>query len=135
MNNDDLEIASTMTALGQTRLSAPPRPGEVAAPPALSAVRFERVGPLGRGGMGVVECVWDGDLMRELAVKRVRPELRTDARVVAMFLTRRCPRGGRSLAGCARSTRCASRSPSRTAAVCSTGTSSTRTSCSVKRAR
>jgi serine/threonine-protein kinase len=86
MKNDDLEIASTMTALGQTRLSAPPAPGEVAAPPALSAVRFERVGPLGRGGMGVVECVWDGDLMRELAVKRVRPELRTDARVVAMFL-------------------------------------------------
>jgi serine/threonine-protein kinase len=36
--------------------------------------------------MGVVEGVWDADLMRELAIKRVRPEMRDDARVIAMFL-------------------------------------------------
>jgi serine/threonine-protein kinase len=86
MKDDDHEIASTMAAHGQTQLSAAAAAGDVVAPARLADVRFERLRALGRGGMGVVDCVWDSDLMRELAVKRVRPELRTDARVVAMFL-------------------------------------------------
>jgi serine/threonine protein kinase len=86
MDDEHLDIASTMAALGQTQLSAPAASGDVVAPARLSAVRFSRVGPLGKGGMGVVDCVWDSDLLRELAVKRVRPELRADDRAVAMFL-------------------------------------------------
>ena len=50
---DPLDLASTVTALGQTQLTLP-----------------------GAGGIGLVESVRDGDLVRELAIMRVRPELR-----------------------------------------------------------
>ena len=48
--------------------------------------RYSAIGTLGEGGMGRVDRVWDGDLMRELAMKRLRPELRGSARMVRQFL-------------------------------------------------
>jgi len=36
--------------------------------------------------MGIVSRVWDGDLMRDLATKTLRPELRSDPRMVSQFL-------------------------------------------------
>jgi serine/threonine protein kinase len=36
--------------------------------------RYEHIRLLGRGGMGVVDQVWDHDLMRKLAVKRLHPD-------------------------------------------------------------
>jgi serine/threonine protein kinase len=84
MSPDPIGLASTVAALGETQLAPP---GTDAGPaPALSSVRFTRTGDLGAGGMGVVEGVWDSDLMRELAIKRVRPELRADTRALSMFL-------------------------------------------------
>lgn len=85
MKQDPIGLASTVAALGETQL-APPGTNAEPTPPTLSSVRFTRTGDLGAGGMGVVEGVWDSDLMRELAIKRVRPELRADARALAMFL-------------------------------------------------
>jgi len=87
MADDDtlLGVTSTVTALGETQL--PPRPaatGEISG--WSSGSRYARVGVLGRGGMGIVDQVWDGDLMRDLAIKRIRPELRDDPGMVAQFL-------------------------------------------------
>lgn len=82
---DRIDIASTMAALGQTQASMPGQ-GPIPATPALPEIRFARTALLGTGGMGVVEGVWDADLMRELAIKRVRPEMRDNARAIAMFL-------------------------------------------------
>lgn len=59
MTRYSIDIASTVTALGQTKLSAPGSGGPIAAP-ASSAIRFSNVARLGAGGMGVVESVWDG---------------------------------------------------------------------------
>lgn len=84
-DEQQIEVASTMAALGQTCVSSAGGAGAVELSPS-SAARLQRVGPLGAGGMGVVDCVWDGDLMRELAIKRVRPELRDNAQAIAMFL-------------------------------------------------
>jgi hypothetical protein len=41
---------------------------------------------LGEGGMGRVERVRDGDLLRDVAVKLLRPELLRDARMLRQFL-------------------------------------------------
>ncbi|HTL35642.1 MAG TPA: hypothetical protein VL326_21080, partial [Kofleriaceae bacterium] len=79
MTQESIDIASTVTALGQTQLSAPGSGTQVVAL-ATTEKRFANVALLGAGGMGVVESVWDGDLMRELAIKRIRPELREEAR-------------------------------------------------------
>ncbi|MGE5184120.1 MAG: serine/threonine-protein kinase [Acidobacteriota bacterium] len=79
-----LGVLSTITALGETQLPSP-RPaatGERAA----TGARYSVVAELGRGGMGIVDHVWDGDLMRDLAVKRIRAEHRDDPRLVAQFL-------------------------------------------------
>jgi len=90
MSDDSIDIASTMAALGQTRRCAPDRGGrdirDLASAVDASTARFEQLGELGQGGMGVVSRVWDSDLMRELAVKRVRPDLRGNQSVIAMFL-------------------------------------------------
>ena len=103
MSDHRIDMASTMAALGETRLAAP---GQSDVPPALGetrlaasgqsdvppgpstpeATRFTRLMELGAGGMGVVNKVWDGDLVRELAIKRIRPEMRGNPGVVAMFL-------------------------------------------------
>lgn len=78
-------IASTLFTLEQKLVSttgaSPVRVRGTSTPD-----RYETRGVLGEGGMGIVERVWDVDLMRELAVKRIRPSLDTDARVVAQFL-------------------------------------------------
>ena len=39
-----------------------------------SSRRYEHIRLLGRGGMGIVDQVWDHDLMRKLAVKRLHPD-------------------------------------------------------------
>jgi serine/threonine protein kinase len=59
-----------------------------APPPASDAKRerYEMRGLLGEGGMGRVDCVWDNDLLREVAVKQLRQELRTNARTLEQFL-------------------------------------------------
>ena len=53
---------------------------------ARGVTRYREVTRLGEGGMGVVERVWDADLMRSLAVKRLKPELRSNASLVEQFL-------------------------------------------------
>ncbi|MEZ4450775.1 MAG: serine/threonine-protein kinase [Nannocystaceae bacterium] len=65
-----------------TREDAPRAAGGVA----LSSQRYRERGGLGEGGMGVVSHVDDLDLLRELAVKRLRPELRDDDRLQGLFL-------------------------------------------------
>ncbi len=52
----------------------------------VAADRYRELGLLGEGGMGRVTRVRDVDLMRELAVKRLRPELRGDHRLLRQFL-------------------------------------------------
>ncbi len=89
MADDDAQTLggqSTVTALGETQLPPPSTDGPSSAPSFSGGSRFARVGVLGRGGMGIVDQVWDGDLMRDLAVKRIRPELRDDPHMVAQFL-------------------------------------------------
>ena len=85
-------FAETLRAEGRALpVTRPGAPAQDADRPKLGAgmrgsERYDVLGVLGAGGMGTVEGVWDGDLMRELAVKRLRPELREDARLVAQFL-------------------------------------------------
>ncbi len=98
---DTLGVASTMHALefGQAKtqaadpianastLAASAEETAATAASASSAVsRYRRVESLGVGGMGVVERVWDNDLMRNLAVKRLRPELRSNSSHLDQFL-------------------------------------------------
>jgi serine/threonine protein kinase len=80
-----VETASTMAALGQSRVAIPGTIG-VKLPDGDVSQRFFTTSLLGAGGMGVVSCVWDGDLARELALKRIRPELRENQQAVSMFL-------------------------------------------------
>ncbi len=57
-----------------------------AAPGDARAERYEIRGRLGEGGMGIVERVWDRDLMRELAVKRLRKEIGRHPELTRQFL-------------------------------------------------
>ncbi len=98
MRRSQLAVGSTMHALGDTVAAAelalertdPRTVGEEQAITSSSALvaaeRYEDLGLLGEGGMGRVTRVRDVDLMRELAVKRLRPELRGDRRLLRQFL-------------------------------------------------
>jgi serine/threonine protein kinase len=83
-------VASTIHALDATAVALRPSSVDASTAPLVRAIcsptRYESHGRLGEGGMGTVEAVWDADLMRHLAVKRLRPELREDARLVRQFL-------------------------------------------------
>jgi serine/threonine protein kinase len=84
-----LGVASTILSLGDTQVAtATPAPADGAAPaaPTAGGSRYTVLDQLGEGGMGTVQRVWDADLMRELAVKRLRPELRGSAHLVDQFL-------------------------------------------------
>lgn len=50
------------------------------------AERYETLGLLGEGGMGRVERVRDRDLLREVAVKRLLPELLANTKLLRQFL-------------------------------------------------
>ena len=95
-----LGVASTAHALGEPiavgGADAPPAlsrtvvgPPDAAAEPAaapLAGARYRPLGLLGEGGMGRVEHALDADLMRHVAVKRLRPNLAGDAAMVRQFL-------------------------------------------------
>jgi serine/threonine protein kinase len=59
---------------------------EAGALPVQPTSRFEPQGVLGEGGMGTVERVRDRDLLREVAVKHLRPELESDGGLLSQFL-------------------------------------------------
>jgi tetratricopeptide (TPR) repeat protein len=67
------------------RASAGPSPETEKAAPLLSG-RFEILGPIGSGGMGVVYEGLDTSLGRKVALKRMRSELKIDARERRRFL-------------------------------------------------
>jgi eukaryotic-like serine/threonine-protein kinase len=51
-----------------------------------AAKRFEYVSRIGAGGMGAVHCVRDRNLLREVAIKVLSPELAADPKYVRRFL-------------------------------------------------
>jgi serine/threonine-protein kinase len=51
-----------------------------------SSTRYEHIRLLGRGGMGQVDQVWDHDLMRKLAVKKLHPERAESGMALRQFL-------------------------------------------------
>ena len=86
------EVSSTLLTLGRTHgdlgseLLAPFGADESGTRLQLDAGRYEPIEPLGSGGMGVVERVWDRDLMRNLALKRLHPERANDGLALRQFL-------------------------------------------------
>lgn len=94
MSTSRLGIASTLAAVGEDPATAPTVVGAGAdlttaageASATTAAERYRPIGVLGEGGMGVVEEIWDNDLMRALALKRLRPELRRDSKLLGQFL-------------------------------------------------
>ncbi len=78
------EAARADTLIAPTeRAPATPAP---AAPAGAADARYESLGVLGEGGMGRVEHVRDRDLLREVAVKTLLPELLSDPRLLQQFL-------------------------------------------------
>lgn len=96
---EDLELAAEVEALlasadaASDFLTTPPRlepdagfaPAPAWGPGTLLAGRFEIVGLLGRGGMGEVYAARDLELNSEVAVKRVRAAIASDARALTRF--------------------------------------------------
>ena len=108
MSSDlDLGVGSTLVELGETLASpsaatAPAAGVDGTTSPDTVSKRVETTGEIrdelagrdryhyrtdiGQGGMGAVARVWDADLMRDLAVKRLRDELRGDPTLLRQFL-------------------------------------------------
>ncbi|MCA9718282.1 MAG: serine/threonine protein kinase [Myxococcales bacterium] len=100
LRRSQLAVGSTLRALEDTMAQAPARPESTDPPPVagspsglarrssalVASERYRELGELGAGGMGVVTRVRDVDLLRDLAVKRLRPELRDDRRLLQQFL-------------------------------------------------
>ncbi len=66
--------------------TVPAGSGQAGAAPVAPASRFEPKGVLGEGGMGTVERAQDRDLLRDVAVKHLRPELESDGALLSQFL-------------------------------------------------
>jgi len=66
----------------------PATPGRIGEPARLSTVenRYQFKSAIGQGGMGKVDLVWDTDLMRNLAVKKILPALADDPELVRDFI-------------------------------------------------
>jgi CRP-like cAMP-binding protein len=79
------ELGRYLGLMGITPAFAwPDAPEGSAAPP--MAGRLQVLGPLGSGGLGEVLRVWDGALLRPVALKRMRAEHRRDPLLVQSFL-------------------------------------------------
>jgi eukaryotic-like serine/threonine-protein kinase len=79
--------ASDPMSMAET-LAAPPTPRAAASGKAIvdPAARFETLGVLGEGGMGRVDRVRDRDLLREIAVKHLKPDVARDEGMLEQFL-------------------------------------------------
>jgi len=78
---------SDTLAVAETQVERPSdgpeeRPDQAGAP----EDRYRPVGRLGAGGMGCVDKVWDGDLLRDLAAKQLLPELSDHPALTKQFL-------------------------------------------------
>ncbi len=87
----ELLVASTMVALEATAVAAgdgtqPGTHAESSDTLALASHRYRELAKLGEGGMGVVTRVRDADLLRDLAVKRLRVEYRGNRHLLRQFL-------------------------------------------------
>ncbi len=80
------QVSARATDSDAATLVAPAEEAETAGKPTHSRARYRPRGVLGEGGMGRVELVWDADLMRDLAVKHMHPELSARPALVSQFL-------------------------------------------------
>jgi|GEM_PF-3210097 len=77
------------TVIGDATVPAGAATNEVAGDDAADddmVERYEVRCALGEGGMGHIDLLWDSDLRRDLAVKRLRKELRSDQTLLRQFL-------------------------------------------------
>jgi serine/threonine-protein kinase len=76
---DSIPSAFANTQAYGERADAPP-------PPPTSGHRYQRIATLGQGGVGRVEHARDGDLLREVAVKMLRPDVARSPMLQRQFL-------------------------------------------------